>query len=1140
MSNSITPYKKLTEGGRCKVILTLVMLMLLTLATSARALADDDRKAYAVFDNGTLTFYFDNQKATRTGAMNLNEGNTFPDWNNNTSDITTVVFSESFQYARPTSCYCWFYECTNLTEIKGIEYLNTSEVTNMRGMFDFCFALKSLDLRSFNTAKVTDMSGMFCYCIGLRSLDLSSFNTENVTNMDYIFYECSALKTILVGSGWNVDKVTSSDDLFTDCKNLTGGNGTPYQDDKTDKTYAVIDGKDGNHGYLTSLEQCTPYAVLEDNPGGATKTLVFRFGYKPDNAMRLNKDNTSPVWNQDASEITTVEFDPLFKYARPTTCFYWFYRCTNLTEIKGIQYLNTSVVTNMSSMFQSCSSLESLDLRSFNTANVTNMSSMFLLCSSLESLDLGSFNTEEVTSMSSMFQSCSSLQSLDLSSFNTESVAYMGSMFNNSSSLETLDLSSFNTENVTSMGYMFNLCSALKTILVGSGWNVDNVTYYNDMFSRCENLTGGNGTTYTDDKPTDKTYAVIDGKDGKLGYLSSLEQCTPYAVLEDNLGGKTKTLVFRFGYKPNNAMPLNEDYAAPAWNNNAPSITTVEFDPLFLYARPTTCYNWFSGCTNLTEIKGIEYLNTSEVTVMNQMFANCESIESLDLSSFNTAKVTNMFFMFAHCKALKSLDLSSFKTAKVTNMREMFYNCKALKSLDLSSFNTSEVTNMIEMFYNCKALKSLDLSSFNTSEVTNMSEMFYGCESLESLDLGSFNTAKVTNMSGMFRNCKAIKSLDLSSFNTSKVTNMSEMFSYCNALETILVGSGWNTENINRSIILFDYCENLTGGNGFHYEELIDNGFYAVIDGKDGNPGYLTLNALTLTNETGKTTAELNGDFDDGINAVLIINKEIKVDALTFNRKFTKKVTATVMFPFGFTAGNNIKGTFHTIAKVGPDKNGVWTAELSAPITDIKANTPYIFYPSEDITSITFNNITLVPTNGTLSNGDDNGWQLHGVYSKKIWEENSKTEYGFAAEKVEEDGIEAGEFVLAGKDAWADPMRCYLTYAGSGTPFTAKAATVLPDRIRVVFPSDNDNEITTDPAEVITPVSSVSETSDIKVWSFGGTIYIKAQPNMDYTIIDLSGRTIKKGVTRSTREEVSLNAKGIVIVRIANKSFKIN
>ncbi|MBR2888260.1 MAG: BspA family leucine-rich repeat surface protein, partial [Bacteroidales bacterium] len=499
--------------------------------------------------------------------------------------------------------------------------------------------------------------------------------------------------------------------------------------------------------------------------------------------------------------------------------------------------------------------------------------------------------------------------------------------------------------------------------------------------------------------------------------------------------------------------------------------TTVEFSESFQDARPTTCYEWFRECAKLTTIKGIKYLNTSKVTNMSGMFEGCESLESLDLSSFNT------------------------------------------------------------------------------SEVTNMRSMFVSCRSLKSLDLRSFNTAEVTDMNYMIAFCYAIDFLDISSFNTEKVKDMSFMFIFCSSLKTILVGKDWNINNVEISESMFSFCTTLIGGNGTKYEvgnPDSEDKTYAVIDGKDGNSGYLTLNALTLTKTNGSTTAVLNGDFTDGSGAALIIDKEIKVDELTFNRSFTNGVTATVMFPFGFTAGNNIKGTFHTITKVGPDKSGLWTAELSNAITDIKANTPYIFYPTADFSFIEFkgegeNKITLVPTDGTLTNGNDNGWQLHGVYSKKIWPEDSKTEYGFAAEKVEDDGIEAGEFVLAGKDAWADPMRCYLTYAGSGNPFTAKAATVLPDRIRVVFPSDNDNEITTDPAEVITPVSSVSETEDVKVWSFGGTVFIEAQPDMDYTIIDLTGRTIKKGVTRSTREEVTLSRHGaIVIVNINGKSVKVN
>jgi hypothetical protein len=75
-----------------------------------------------------------------------------------------------------------------------------------------------------------------------------------------------------------------------------------------------------------------------------------------------------------------------------------------------------------------------------------------------------------------------------------------------------------------------------------------------------------------------------------------------------------------------------------------------------------------------------------------------------------------------------------------------------------------------------------------------------------------------------------------------------------------------------------------------------------------------------------------------------------------------------------------------------------------------------------------------------------------------------------------------------------------------------------------------------------TPVSEITDLlGGIKVWSFDKTIYIKAAAGTQYRIIDLSGRTLKTGVTQSQREEVILNRRsdGIAIVRIAGKSFKV-
>ena len=125
---------------------------------------------------------------------------------------------------------------------------------------------------------------------------------------------------------------------------------------------------------------------------------------------------------------------------------------------------------------------------------------------------------------------------------------------------------------------------------------------------------------------------------------------------------------------------------------------------------------------------------------------------------------------------------------KVVNMYEMFYNCNSLTSLDVSNWDTSNVTDMSSMFFHCSDLISLDVTNFDTSNVTDMSSMFSYCNSLTSLDLSNWDTSNVTDMSYMFRACNKLTSLDLSNWDTSNVTDMSYMFTYCNSLTSLDFG----------------------------------------------------------------------------------------------------------------------------------------------------------------------------------------------------------------------------------------------------------------------------------------------------------------------------------------------------------------
>lgn len=211
--------------------------------------------------------------------------------------LTSLDLS-AFNTGNVTTMENMFYGCNSLINID-LSTFNTENVTNMDGMFRECSALTSLDLSAFNTGKVTYMSGMFLDCRSLTNLNLGSLNTENVTtissmfancesmtsldlsglntvkvyDMGDVFSRCYSLKNIFVSDKWTVANVTSGDNMFLECTSLVGGNGTEYNSEHTDYTYARID-TERAPGYFTDIadkgkekmEQVeTPYWNFEED-----------------------------------------------------------------------------------------------------------------------------------------------------------------------------------------------------------------------------------------------------------------------------------------------------------------------------------------------------------------------------------------------------------------------------------------------------------------------------------------------------------------------------------------------------------------------------------------------------------------------------------------------------------------------------------------------------------------------------------------------------------------------------------------------------------------------------------------------------------------------------------------------------------
>ena len=719
--------------------------------------------------------------------------------------------------------------------------------------------------------------------------------------------------------------------------------------------------------YIATYESSTQTLTFKKNVG---ETL-------PEKSAWVEDKQTVATINKKLGKGTIVHivFDKSFSTYTPTTLYGFFKDLTKLETITGLEYLNTEKVTDMRSMFSNCSSLTSLDVTHFNTANVTNMGYMFYSCSSLTSLDVTHFNTAKVTDMSRMFYNCSSLTSLDVTYFNTEEVRNMSNMFDSCSSLTSLDVTHFNTANVTDMHYMFSNCVALTSLYL-TNFNTEKVTYMYGMFSSCSSLTtiyasskfvttqvsNSSGMFYnceklkgeeewTNDKATDKTYAKIEGGyfSGGIPRVKYADGTLTFFLTSKETLGENEYGIYGLGAKP--------DWV---WKNpNVTKVTKVVFDPAFANARPTNCYAWFNGCENLTNIEGIEYLNTSQVTDMHNMFYNCYHLQTTDFSGFDTRKVKDMSYMFHNCGSLKSLDISNFNTSEVTDMRGMFESCIGLTSLDLSHLNTSKVSVMASMFQSCINLLSVNLSGWDTRNVISMTRMFKRCHSLKTLDLAGFDTREKTcTMGDMFNTCKELTTIFVS--------------------DKFAVGTGDTGDGT-----MFQGCNKLKGANALDKDNPqtgIDNanyktGYFTKLVGKNGDE---------KIGATGETLATDNLVLDDDKD--FVVYEPFAAKAASYSRTVEGTTWATLCLPFEVSLDGQNFRAFKLLSADDVSE----TVELEEIETSIAAGTPIIIKMKDGETKLDFTVANKEIANEVKTAETANGnYQLQGLYTQKLFSKDT-------------------------------------------------------------------------------------------------------------------------------------------------------
>ncbi len=654
--------KKMTQyllQRRCALSLLLMLMLLQPAMAQAQT-----RQMYARLDKETqtLTLYYGTNYKESDYGISLLFGRPLWQTKAERKKIKTVVFDESFKDARPKDCGGWFWSFEALTTIEHLDYLNTSEVDDMRLMFSSCASLETLDLSSFNTEKVKYMYAMFDGAKNLRSIKLpKGFIGSSVTDLNATFKGCESL-TELDLSGSNSENVKEMNEMFYGCRALS-----------------KLDFTDFKTGQVTTMENmfciCSTLETLD-----------------------VSSFNTENVTNMLGM----------------------FNNCSSLRSL-DLSSFNTRKVTYMQNMFEGCTNLESIDLSSFDTENMKSMTGMFFSCTKLETLDLSSFATPKMVSMVDAFSNCKNLKKIYVTSaFTTDKVTLDFSIFAGCVNLPNYNPDKTGVEmahtgaggyltaataswvrwdaptgtlsfhrgatkpagdNILDLGYGNNPnwdthAAEIQKVVFKAGFRDETHTTCSNWFNGCTNLTSIEGIE-------NLNTSNVKNMSGMFALCSNLE-----TLDLSHFNTEKVTTMAQMFYGCTKLHDLNIS------SFNTENVTSMN--------------QMFGGCSSLDSLD-LSHFNAKGVLYhgLYAMFSGCSSLKFLDVSNFPADKPRmQLDAMFKGCSSLQMLDLSSFNTGMANSATDMFDGCSALKTIYVSDhFEIPYGVKSSNMFRDCHLLK---------------------------------------------------------------------------------------------------------------------------------------------------------------------------------------------------------------------------------------------------------------------------------------------------------------------------------------------------------------------------------------------------------------------------------------------------
>lgn len=679
--------------------------------------------------------------------FNFSGVTTASDMMSNMDNVTMIRFGNHASFENCTNMSSLFRECGKLTNIDGISNIHPIKAKTMIGIFQNCKSLSEFSEQpnwycpeivnlsgAFIGTKLKTLSGIFAeaqtpnldyigsMCTGMTELETFSLPFQNVTKLDSIsdlFNGCTNLTSInpsFIGS--NPATITSVDKAFRNCKNL------PQEQIENFFSRLQFDATYFNEVFagceqITKIDSTSIISALFSTTKGSFKSFKQAF----ENCINLQSVNMSLIFKDiiDVGDLTNM-----------------FNGCTSLSKIMDVNTPNPITNYTGTGIFNGCPHIDV-------TTNINNL----FYETNLSDVTISEFyielDSEKFRDYIAGLSNEATQISFDGSREAIDASRELGVM------VTPLEVSTtdYDTYSGSIFGYMID----------------DNVTLivpsvYNAKITLPQNCTELFAQSTDDTKWYTLETDIVD--------FSKVKNATKMFA-NANITNLSE-VISKANFESLNIM-----------NNMFSGIKATSLDVSNINtSKVTNMQAVFNGAENLTDIIGIENWDTSKVTTMVNMFKECKSLKSINVSNFNTSNVTKMSGMFNYCASLTSLDVKNFDISKVDNISYMFYMCENLADIDISTWtNSSALYKMTHLFYCCRNLTSIDLSGMNIYGLDDMNNAFRDCEKLKTIVMPRGSATNLGNMSYLFANCYALTNIDWGDFYTDNLENGEAMFANC-------------------------------------------------------------------------------------------------------------------------------------------------------------------------------------------------------------------------------------------------------------------------------------------------------------------------------------------------------------------------